>query len=280
LIQKADPTPWLGADVGATLVKLVARSGDGELRFEILPSHAIDRAAREVERLRPAGLGLTGGGAPELARLLGLDTATVPEFEAWPAGAAVLLARQGETPPERDLLVSVGTGTSALLVEPGRTARVGGTALGGGTLLGLAAALLSTSRFDEVVALAAEGDRSRVDLLVGDIDPDGVIPLPRELNAASFAKLARDGAGPAARCDLAHALVGLVAENVGLVCGGIAAATAAKRIVFGGATLRDNTPLREILGPAASMLGRPVVFLADGEFAGALGALTLAAANA
>lgn len=280
MIQKADPIPWLGLDVGATLVKLATRDPAGQLRFHSLPSQAIDRAAREVERLQPAGLGLTGGGAPQLARLLGLDTAPVPEFDAWAVGATLLLARQGEAPPERDLVVSVGTGTSVLLVEPGRAWRAGGTALGGGTLLGLGAVLLGTSRFEEVVALARQGDRRRVDLLVGDIDPDGVIPLPREINASSFAKLALDGARPPARSDLAHALVGLVAENVGIVCNGIAAATSARRIVFGGATLRDNEPLREILGAVAAALGRPVVFLADGEFAGALGALALAAGEA
>ena len=97
-----------GVDVGATLAKLVTRGGDGLLRFRLVPSHAIERAAREVERLHPDRLGLTGGGAPELARLLGLDTSPLNEFDAWRAGARALLARQGEPPGERDLLVSLG----------------------------------------------------------------------------------------------------------------------------------------------------------------------------
>jgi type II pantothenate kinase len=287
LIQKADPSNRepprraggnaLGVDVGATLAKLVTRAGDGPLRFRFVPSQAIERAAREVERLGPDRLGLTGAGAPELARLLGLDTTPLNEFDAWRVGARALLARQGVPLGERDLVVSLGTGTSVLLVEPQGATRVGGTALGGGTLLGLGAALAGTADFEELVTLAAEGDRRNVDLLVSDIYRSGTLPLPGDLNASSFAKLGRGRWDePADRRDLAHALMGLVGENVALICGGLAALTQAKRVVFGGATLRNNAALREILAELIATWGREVIFLKDGEFAGAVGALELA----
>ena len=93
----------MAADVGATLAKLVVRRADGRLGFRLVPSHAIEQAAREVERLLPDRLGLTGGGAPELARLLGFDTDPVREFDAWRVGSRALLARQGEPPGERDV---------------------------------------------------------------------------------------------------------------------------------------------------------------------------------
>jgi type II pantothenate kinase len=266
----------VAADVGATLAKLVVRRADGHLGFRLVPSHAIEQAAREVEQLLPDRLGLTGGGAPELARLLGLDTDPVSEFDAWRVGSRALLARQGEPPGERDLLVSLGTGTSVLLVEPERATRVGGTALGGGTLLGLGSALVGTADFDELVTLAAGGDRRNVDLLVSDIYRSGSLPLPGDLNASSFAKLAHAGSdAPADRGDLAHALMGLVGENIALICAGLAALTQARRLVFGGTTLRNNTALREILESLIAMLGHEVIFLVDGEFAGALGALEL-----
>ena len=268
----------MAVDVGATLAKLVLRRGDGRLAFRILPSHAIEQAAREVEQLLPDRIGLTGGGALELARLLGLDTEPVGEFAAWRVGSRALLARQGKPPGERDLLVSLGTGTSVLLVEPERATRVGGTALGGGTLLGLGSALVGTADFDEFVTLAAEGDRRKVDLLVSDIYRSGSLPLPGDLNASSFAKLTRARSdAPPGRSDLAHALTALVGENIALICNGLAALTQARRLVFGGATLRNNAALREILESVIGMLGRELIFLVDGEFAGALGALELAA---
>jgi hypothetical protein len=49
------------------------------------------------------------------------------------------------------------------------------------------------------------------------------------------------------------------------------------RIVFGGTTLRGNTVLVDLLRGLCSALGCEPVFLRDGEFAGALGALAIAA---
>ena len=70
--------------------------------------------------------------------------------------------------------------------------------------------------------------------------------------------------------------MGLVGENVGLICAGLAARIDVELIVFGGSTLRDNPALTAILGGVCAALGRSPRFLADGQFAGALGALALA----
>jgi type II pantothenate kinase len=125
------------------------------------------------------------------------------------AGASALLAQSKVDPVQRYLLVSVGTGTSILLVDGGVVTRVGGTALGGGTLLGLAAGLLGTSDFDEIAALAQRGSRRNIDLLVSDIYPAGGIALatsPRR-TSASTARLLRDGER-AERADVAMAVMG------------------------------------------------------------------------
>ena len=132
-----------------------------------------------------------------------------------------------------------------------------------------------TADFDELMTLAAQGDRRRVDLLVSDIDPDGVIPLPRDLTASAMAKLAVTPDAPKPS-DLAHALIGLIGENVGLLAGALAALTGAIRIVFAGTTLRRNPTLRSLLAGATAAGGQEVIFLKDGEFAGAIGALELA----
>lgn len=269
-----------GADVGATLVKLAFQIGDAEPEFRLLPAHAIERVAREVESVEPERVGLTGGGAAEMASVLEMDTERVPEFEAWRRGAEEML-RRGDcrvAPPY--LLVSLGTGTSAMLVEEGGITRIGGTALGGGTILGLGAGLLGVAGFDELTRLARSGDRRRVDLLVGDLDPAGSLPLPRQMNASSFAKLAqlaRQGAADSVLpADLAHAVMGLVGENVGIICGTLAVAARAERVVYAGSSLRDNPALSEILLLATAARGAHPLLLPEGEFAGALGALRLA----
>jgi type II pantothenate kinase len=261
----------IGVDVGATLVKLAVCGSDGGTAFRLLPREAIERLAAEVESAGAARVGLTGAGARELAGLLSMDTARLDEFSAWRRGADRLLR---ERPASRYLLVSLGTGTSVLLADEAKTTRVGGTALGGGTVVGLGAGLIGSSSFEELAALAQRGDRRRVDLLVSEI---GDVPLPGDVTASCFAKLARPGEGaPRAAGDLAHAVMGLVGENVALICNALAAVNGVERIVYAGSTLRGNPRLVEILRGLTMVLGHEPVFLPDGEFAGALGALLLA----
>jgi type II pantothenate kinase len=268
----------VGIDVGATLAKLAIARGEERARTRLAPAHAIERLALEVEELRPERVGLTGGGARSLAQSLSLDTTAVGEFEAWGAGSHSLLAEEGHATGERHLLVSLGTGTSAMLVDGARVTRVGGTALGGGTVLGLGAALTGIRDFERLAALAAEGDRRRVDLLVSEIYAGGELPLPGDLTAACFAKLAAPGGGePPQPRDLAHAVMGMVGENVGLICAALALAADVRRIVFGGSTLRANPILVGILERLCVAFGREPIFPTGGEFAGALGALELSA---
>lgn len=275
--------PAIGVDWGATLAKVVVRRPDGGLDYHLLATEDSEACRAALARLGAARAGVTGGGAAALARALGAETVPVNEFAAWGAGASALLAKQGTAAAGaggaagRYLLVSLGTGTSVLLVDGMAVSRVGGTALGGGTLLGLAAGLIGTDDFDAIAALARRGSRRGIDLLVSDIYRAGGIPLAGDLTASNFGKLARRlRAGESvADADLASALMGLLGENVALVCAGLAAAAQVSRIVFGGSTLRDNPALVDVLGTITRALGREPVFLERGEFAGALGALLL-----
>jgi len=290
LIPKAVPSPGgtarssrrsagaLGADVGASLTKIAVHGSAAALELHMVSDDGPDAAAERIAEFAPAHVGLTGGGAVRLADALGCRVSQFSEFEAWGAGARVLLERSRGDGPDRFLLVSVGTGTSAMLVTPEATTRVGGTALGGGTVAGLAAALLGTSEFDTIVEQARRGDRWNVDLRVSDVYPGGPHhELTSKINASSFAKLASNPAelDPG---DLAGALIGLVGENVGLICAGLARAEGVDQIVYGGTTLRNNPAIVQILSGTAAVHGCEAIFLEDGEFTGAVGALELAGA--
>lgn len=264
--------PAAGVDIGATLAKVALRQRDGQVSLAMGSAHGLEPLVERLNDLAPPRIGLTGGGAPRLAKLLRSDTAHVEEFAAWSAGARRLL--RGADAPERFLLASIGTGTSVVRVGAGPVARVGGTALGGGTIMGLAAALIGERSFERIVALAAEGDRREVDLLVGDIYREGGFELPPELNAASFGKLALATGGASMNPpDLAHALMGMVGENVGLLCAALADASNVDHVVFGGATLRHNEALTGILRGVCFAKGVGSTVLPQGEFAGAIGAL-------
>ncbi|KAA8645788.1 hypothetical protein EYZ11_006749 [Aspergillus tanneri] len=68
------------------------------------------------------------------------------------------------------LLVNIGSGVSIIKVSgPKQFQRVGGTHLGGGTFWGIMSLLTGARTFDEMLAMADQGDNSGVDMLVGDI---------------------------------------------------------------------------------------------------------------
>jgi len=304
-----------------TLAQIITAIVDGQARGDVARVHSGDPAlygavAEQIRRLRARGIRcqITPGvpayaaAAAQLAKRPGaLRAAQFPEFDAWAAGAQALLARSGLRPARPYLLASVGTATSALLVGRGAGRRVGGTALGGGTLTGLGARLLEGRGFAEIAALAQRGDRSSVDLYISDIYPQ----LPPGYTAANFGRAARTAAAESAAAasaasdnapggasadaaethaaadaprpspaDIAHALVAMVGENVSLICSALAAAhPEVRQLVFGGATLRHNPAMRAIIQQITQARGLEALLLEDGEFTGALGALTLAEAE-
>lgn len=259
----------VGIDAGTSLWKL-ARLGEG-LEMEHFPAGAIEEVRRRIGGWAPERIHVTGGGAAQVAAALeGVDVRHVSEFEAWGCGVAMLAGRAGWTLPRKVLLVSLGTGTSVLEIEDGTVQRIGGLALGGGTLLGLARLLCRAETFAEAAELASRGERGRVDLLVGDVYPADrlvEIALDPRLTASNFAKLA--SREPA---DLAHALMGLLGENIGIACAAMAHARAVETLVFGGSALEGNPALQEILRLTVQFAGREAWLLPDGAFCGAVGA--------
>ena len=284
MIQKEDQSGGrrVGVDAGATFAKIVQLGGEPAPRFALLPASDLPGVVRYLTELAPARVGLTGGGATRLAALLDFPAQRVDEFAAWGRGAARLIEEAGQTAEERYLLVSVGTGTSILLLDQTRAIRVGGTALGGGTVVGLGAALIGRTTFQELCDLAQRGRRAGVDLRVSDIYGPNEIALPGDFTAACFGKLAQplanaDANLPAASpADLAAGIMGLVGENVALICAGLASLTQVNQIVYGGTTLRHNPQLVTVLAAVTASAGRESGFLPHGEFAGAVGALELA----
>jgi type II pantothenate kinase len=269
-----------GVDIGATLAKaVVVGAGAGLETFEsfVCPSTDLAALAAFLSSRPPLRLAATGAGAHRLGSLVTLAEPPVlaDEFEAWGEGERVLLRRADFTPTTPHYLVSLGTGTSILRVgQEGRVSRAGGTGLGGGTLRGFGQLLLGQADHDALTALAFQGDRRRVDLLVRDVYPSGDIALQGDLTASNLGRIAsRDSR------DVANAITGLVGENVGLLAAALSKQEAVPfpvDIVYAGSTLRQNVALRDVLAFATSVGGARALFLPNGEFVGAVGALARA----
>lgn len=268
---------WVGIDAGASGTKIVVH------REAATPIREARRFSddRRVEvhdwlrELEPTGIGTTGAGGAQWAEQLApaFSARFLEEFQAWANGARLLLADAKIELDPPYLVVSVGTGTSAIAVSAdGVGERAGGCALGGGTLRGLGQLLLGTSDHDEISALAGRGNRFGIDLEIADLYPE----IPRGFTASNFGGDAVIGAQPQRPEDLAHALTVLVGENLSILCATIAGGRGLHDIVFGGGTLRDNPACWESIERMAQVRGFNPISLPEGEYAGAEGALLAA----
>lgn len=268
-----------GVDIGASLAKIVIRKLNGDMSFEIVKHYDIETILYKIEHSGVNFCGVTGGGAPKLQARLGDKGLPINEFAAWGAGASLLGAGNSNEVQCPFLLVSIGTGTSVMAVTGMSVVRVGGTALGGGTIMGLGRALVGEVEYEEICHLAEQGNRNKVDLFVDDIYEPGVINLGGALTAANFGRLALANHDQPSRADLAAAMMELIGENIVLITLGLAQKNHIERVVYAGSCLRNNPALHEILVRSSQMLGLQAELLENGEFAGALGALALADAQ-
>ncbi len=113
------------------------------------------------------------------------------------------------------IIASLGTGTAMVhAVKDGAIEYLGGTGVGGGTLIGLSKKMLGVSNVDNIVELASDGDLDNVDLRIKDITNKDMHPgLPDFMTAANFGKLS----DVAHKSDVALGVINLVFESVGVL---------------------------------------------------------------
>ncbi|MBO3840937.1 MAG: pantothenate kinase [Candidatus Brockarchaeota archaeon] len=210
----------VGIDIGGSTTKAVALKGKEILGVGEMPSS--DPLATSIGLLGKLivmmgcslkdveVLAIAGGRSSQLPdSILGLRVVKVNEIVAAGTGGIVL------TGLDEALVVSMGTGTALIEVrENGKRIRhIGGTGVGGGTLLGLARKMLGISSIGILVEMAEKGDPRRVDLTVGEIVGDGIGILSAEMTASNLGRVG-DTSSPE---DLAAGIANLVGEVVASV---------------------------------------------------------------
>lgn len=149
---------------------------------------------------------LTGVGAGYIdGNIYGLPTSVTDEFVADGLGAKY------DVDLDRMIVVSMGTGTSLVLCDGGEISRLGGFALGGGTLAGLSRVMLKTGDIQQVVELAKRGDLTNIDVTIGDISAVPVPGLPMDATASLFGKAQTDAKAE----DIALGIIWTVLQTIG-----------------------------------------------------------------
>ena len=207
-------------------------------------------------------IAVTGVGSSYINEdLYGIRTIHVPEMSAIGKGGLYL---SGLT---KAVVVSLGTGTAYVNADADSAVHMGGTGVGGGTILGLASKLLHTRTFDNIAELAEQGDLSNVDLTIGDISRSEVSSMPTETTASNFGKL-HDHASDA---DIAAGILNLVFQTVGMMAVFNARIAGTNDVVICG-RLANSPACVKTMAQIRQLHGTNFIIPLQAEFATALGA--------
>jgi type II pantothenate kinase len=226
----------IAADLGGSATKLVLLSDSGEVVRSgcAAPERSAAALGEQVRRFldgcgvnEGSTLVLTGVGSSFIGDAVpGFALQKVDEFAALSRGTLHLGG------VKEAVAVSLGTGTAFVRVSvDGGYQHLGGSGVGGGTLLGLGKALLGASSVEELLALADTGSLKKVDWQMGDMALSSVSTLPPELTSSNFGKLSPD----ATPGDLALGLINLVLQSAGSLAMFAARTVPCDTILFAGA---------------------------------------------
>lgn len=219
---------------------------------------------------------ITGVGSSFIGNeIYGISTKHVTEFTCIGYGGLYLSGLKNA------VVISLGTGTAIVHAEnlsnsplpyedsisKTQTTYMGGTGVGGGTLIGMSKKMLGISDINNLVELSKDGDLGNIDLMISDITSKDILPgLPLTTTAANFGKLS----DVAHRADIALGIMNMVFESVGML--GIFAARQVKAkdiVITGNLTTLPHCAL--VFSKLSDMYGINIICPENAKFATVVG---------
>ncbi|MBQ8879939.1 MAG: pantothenate kinase [Clostridia bacterium] len=231
----------IGIDVGGSTTKIVGVRDDGGGPVLMTPQHV---TANDPITATYGAFGkftlenglnisditkvmMTGVGSSYIKKdLYGLECTRIDEFTGIGVGGLHLSGL-----PEA-LIVSMGTGTALVHARRGGPMTyLGGTGVGGGSLMGLSKLLLQAETVNHIAEFAEDGDLENIDLRIKDITAsDALETLSGDLTAANFGNVS----DVATKGDIALGVMNMVFETVAMVSVFAARSVGVKNIILTG----------------------------------------------
>ncbi len=224
IIKPDNKKTVVGIDVGGSTTKIVGFAPGGKLlspifvqatdpvtsiygafgRFTLENGLSLD----EIDRIMMTGAGSKAIQSPIYNR----ECKSVSEFASTGIGGLYLSGL------DEAIVVSLGTGTAiihAKRAEDGAvTDYLGGTGVGGGTILGLSRKMLGIGSIEHLEQISEGGDLGQVDLRIKDISKSGTFKGVNEnLTASNFGNLS----DLASKKDIALGIFNMVSETVAMM---------------------------------------------------------------
>ncbi|MDR1928987.1 MAG: pantothenate kinase [Treponema sp.] len=205
---------------------------------------------------------VTGAGAAKIKDdLFGISTGRADEIQAIGIGGIFLAGR------DDIIIANVGTGTA--IIDAGRKGifHLGGSGVGGGTILGLAKRLFAMSDFNGIMALAEKGRLNQVDLFIEDITETDLSFFNRETTASNFGKMLDSARNE----DIALALINMVFQVIGMLSVFAAKSKNTDRVIVTG-NGSGNSIGKKVLQAITGLYQIQFEYPPDAEYTTAIGA--------
>jgi type II pantothenate kinase len=201
--------PIIGIDRGASFTDFaVVESGEWVETFSI-EKRDWQSIRKVYDRLRTkyqTSHSVFSGSVANMPASLAQQVKIIAEIDAVGFGGATL------ADCDDCIVVSMGTGTAIVHFKESRAKHVGGTGLGGGTIVGLSSLICGLDDPAEIEARALKGNASRLNLTIADLGYEGLSFLGADVTASNFAAIQSRKTE-----DLTAAILRMVGETVGII---------------------------------------------------------------
>lgn len=270
----------IGIDVGGSTTKIVGIRYNGEKMELIEPMlvRATDAITSvygafgkftmqnnlelsDIDRVLMTGVGASFIDKP----LYSLKCEKVSEFNAVGNGGIYLSGL------DEAIVVSMGTGTAIMYAknEGGNTVTkyLGGTGVGGGTLLGLSRRMIGVDTVEHFEQLCENGNLDNIDLRIKDMSSDGTFQINQDMTASNFGKLS----DIATQSDVALGIANMVGETIAMLSVFAARSYGIKKVVLTG-NLTAIDAVARIFEGLEAMFGIEFIIPEKSQFATVIGA--------
>jgi type II pantothenate kinase len=278
IIKPDNKKTVVGIDVGGSTTKIVGFAPGGKLlspmfvqatdpvtsiygafgRFTLENGLSLD----EIDRIMMTGAGSHAIGSTIYNR----DCKSVSEFASTGIGGLYLSGLN------EAIVVSLGTGTAIIHAKRSEngaeTDYLGGTGVGGGTILGLSRKMLGIGSIEHLEQISEGGDLGQIDLRIKDISKSGTFKGVNEnLTASNFGNLS----DLASKKDIALGIFNMVAETVAMMSIFAARSFGIKDIVMCG-NLTSIKPVCDTFASLAPTFGVNFIVPEMSQFGTVIGA--------
>lgn len=205
----------IGIDSGSSAVKIIEQNERGQIihklmlnKMPVIKALEVFINKEKIDMKKVTKIVLTGVGKDEIEKnIYGIHTVKIDEFIAIGTGGQKLADKKNA------LVVSIGTGTAFVIAKGKSCTHIGGTGVGGGTLLNLCKKVGGVNSILDINEAIKNASLKNVDLSIQDVAIKEISTLPKDTTSSNFGKLNEN----ATNNDLILGIVNMIFETIGVM---------------------------------------------------------------